>query len=279
MSLSQVAGTVKSESIFDRQSDWDALVASVVFDAQGMTQAESPSRLSDVHARFTGALPLRTWHGWDDAVDAPWALGGTRSVPVVRDDSPELVRRSPSLPSVLHRVCRRRHEAGLPHRARLLLSGSCLPMTRCLFSAFSPSLGLAGVHLPVRTFDFGQAARFRGVRVPAVASGCAPRGQVADCLGTPLTDTARSLALLRDVGLPHGEPDAFRPSLIRLRVCEPLLTFEHAAVRPHRAEWDQRATADVWKTIRHLRRIRRYLLSLPADRGEDVTHAVLYGVR
>ncbi|MGW7405945.1 hypothetical protein ACWGI9_19785 [Streptomyces sp. NPDC054833] len=84
----------------------------------------------------------------------------------------------------------------------------------------------------------------------AVATGCSTQGQVADCLGAPLTDTARCLGLLREHRLLHGDADAFRPSLVRLRVAEPLLAFEHAAVRPHRSALAQQDPVTVWKHAR-----------------------------
>ncbi|MFL4903812.1 AAA family ATPase [Streptomyces sp. MMS24-I2-30] len=356
MSLPEATGFEKPQTIFDRQEEWNALVSFVCdpspearlgvvsgrlrqgktlllealtsaldgfyFGAQEMTQAESLSRLGDALARYTGAHAQRTWHGWEEAVDSLLALGDTRTVPIVLDDFPELVRQSPSLPSALLGICQRRRCAGRNNQARLLLSGSSLPMMRRLFGKASPLRGLADLHLRVRPLGYRQAARLWGIHDPvlallvhavvggtpayrydyaardaprghddfdawvcrtalnprtplfheayhllweeidhgdravchsalaAVASGCANQGQVADCLGAPLTDTARCLALLRDVGLLRGEPDAFRPNLIRLRVTEPLLAFEHAAVRSHRSELEQRNTTDVWKEIR-----------------------------
>jgi SHS2 domain-containing protein len=69
----------------------------------------------------------------------------------------------------------------------------------------------------------------------AIASGCSTQGEIAECLGTPLTDASHCLALLQANGLLYSEPDAFRPNRVRLRIAEPLLAFEHAAVWPHRS--------------------------------------------
>jgi hypothetical protein len=67
----------------------------------------------------------------------------------------------------------------------------------------------------------------------ASASGCSTQGEIAECLGAPLTETPPCLALLQANGLLYSEPDAFRPNLVRLRIAEPLRAFEHAAVWPH----------------------------------------------
>ncbi|MDW6057418.1 hypothetical protein SAZ11_04240 [Streptomyces sp. FXJ1.4098] len=84
----------------------------------------------------------------------------------------------------------------------------------------------------------------------AIASGCATQGKIAECLGTPLTDASRCLTLLRENGLLYSDHDAFRPNLIRLRIAEPLLAFEHAAVWPCRSALEQRDALEVWRHIR-----------------------------
>ncbi|MFI7292706.1 hypothetical protein [Streptomyces sp. NPDC050121] len=88
----------------------------------------------------------------------------------------------------------------------------------------------------------------------AIASGCSTQGEIAESLGAPLTDASHCLALLQANGLLCNEPDAFRPNLIRLRITEPLLAFEHAAVWPHRwphrSELEQQDPAEVWRHAR-----------------------------
>ncbi|WP_226962387.1 MULTISPECIES: AAA family ATPase [unclassified Streptomyces] len=86
----------------------------------------------------------------------------------------------------------------------------------------------------------------------AVALGAGTPGGVADRVGAPLGEVSHTLALLRDWALLHGEPDVLRPPLTRLRIPEPLLAFEHAVVRPHRALLDgapERAE-EVWAQAR-----------------------------
>ncbi|MDF3298552.1 AAA family ATPase [Streptomyces tropicalis] len=345
----------KPKTVFDRDAEWDALVAfacdtrpgpglgvvsgrlrqgktyllralaaalgGFYFGAQSAAQAESLRRLGDELAQYTGTSPPSRWRGWEDAVDALLALGDRRPVPIVIDEFPDLVRQSPPLPSALHGAYRRLRDAGRDNRARLLLSGSALPVMHRLFSAASPLHGLTDLELVLGPLDYRQAARlwdigdpglallvhavvggtpayrgYVGDRTPggpadfdawvcrtvldpstplfleahhllqeetdhwdralchsalaALASGCSTQGEIAERLGAPLTDAARCLALLRENGLLHGEPDAFRPNLIRLRITEPLLAFEHAAVWPYRSALEQQGAAEVWRHAR-----------------------------
>lgn len=356
MSSSDVSRPAKPETVFDRDAEWNALITfagdtrpgaglAVVsgrlrqgkthllkaltaalggfyFGAQQATRAESLRRLGDGLAQYMGGTPPpHRWRGWEDAVDALLALGDQRPVPVVIDEFPDLVRQSPELPSVIHSAYRRLRDTGRDNRARLLLSGSSLPVMHRLFNVASPLRGLADLELTLHQLDFRQAARFWGIDDPglallvhavvggtpayrlyvgndapsgpgdfdawvcravlnprtplfleahhllqeetdhwdralchsalaALASGCSTQGEIAESLGAPLTDTSHCLALLQTNGLLCNEPDAFRPSLIRLRITEPLLAFEHAAVWPHRSELGQQDAAEVWRHAR-----------------------------
>jgi hypothetical protein len=346
---------VKPETVFDRDAEWDALVAvacdtrpgpglgvvsgrlrqgktyllkeltaaldGFYFGAQSAAQAESLRRLSDELAQYTGTSPPTHWRGWEDAIHALLELGDRRPVPIVIDEIPDLVRQSPPLPSAIHSAYRRLRDTGRDNRARLLLSGSALPVMHRLFSAASPLHGLTDLELTLRPLDYRQAARlwniedpglallvhavvggtpaywgYGGERAPggladfdawvcrtvlnsrtplfleahhlmqeetdhwdralchsaltAIASGCSTQGEIAERLGAPLADAARCLALLRENGLLHGEPDAFRPKLIRLRITESLLALEHAAVWPYRSALEQQGVAEVWRRAR-----------------------------
>ncbi|ALO92392.1 hypothetical protein SHL15_1215 [Streptomyces hygroscopicus subsp. limoneus] len=352
---SDVSRPAKPKTVFDRAAEWGALVAfacdtrpgpglamvsgrlrqgktyllkaltaaldGFYFGAQSATQAESLRRLGDELARFTGTSQPSPWRGWEDAIDTLLALGDQRPVPIVIDEFPDLVRQSPPLPSAIHSAFRRLRDAGRKNRARLLLSGSALPVMHRLFSVASPLHGLADLELALRPLDYRQAARlwniedpglallvhavvggtpaywgYVGERAPgepadfdawvcstvlnsrtplfleahhllqeetdhwdralchsalaAIASGCSTQGEVAEHLGAQLTDAAHCLALLRENGLLHGEPDAFRPNLIRLHITEPLLAFEHAAVWPYRSALEQQGAAEVWQRAR-----------------------------
>lgn len=342
-------------TVFDRNAEWDALVAfacdtgpgpslgvvsgrlrqgktyllkaltaalgGFYFGAQSAAQAESLRQLGGELARYTGTSQPRHWRGWEDAIDELLALGDRRPVPIVIDEIPDLVRQSPPLPSAIHSAYRRLRGAGRNNRARLLLSGSALPVMHRLFSVASPLHGLTDLELVLRPLDYRQAARlwniedpglallvhavvggtpaywdYGGERAPggladfdawvcrtvlnsrtplfleahhllqeeadhwdralchsalaAIASGCSTQGEIAERLGAPLTDAARCLALLRENGLLDGEADGFRPKLIRLRITEPLLAFEHAAVWPYRSALEQHGVAEVWRRVR-----------------------------
>lgn len=203
MSPPDVSRPAKPETVFNRDAEWDALVAfacdtrpgaglAVVsgrlrqgktyllealttalggfyFGAQQATQAESLRRLGDELARYERTAPPSHWRGWEDAVDALLVLGDRLPVPVVLDEFPDLVRQSPELPSVIHSAYRRLRDAGRDNRTRLLLSGSSLPVMHRLFSASSPLRGLADLELTLRPLDFRQAARFWGIDDPGLA--------------------------------------------------------------------------------------------------------------
>ncbi|GAU69747.1 hypothetical protein SSP35_14_00810 [Streptomyces sp. NBRC 110611] len=84
----------------------------------------------------------------------------------------------------------------------------------------------------------------------AITAGCSTPGEIAERIGAPLTDVSHVLAVLRNRGLLHGEPDAFRHGLTRYRIAEPLLAFEHALARPHRTAVEQEDAASVWHRAR-----------------------------
>jgi len=203
VSPSDVSRPAKPATVFDRDAEWDALVAfacdirpgaglgvvsgrlrqgktyllealtaalgGFYFGVQPAAQAESLRRLGDELAQYTGTSPLSPCCGWEDAVDALLALGDRRPVPVVVDEFPGLVRQSPELPSVIHSAYRRLRDTGRDNRTRLLLSGSALPVMHRLFSAASPLRGLADLELTLRPLDFRQAARFWGIDDPGLA--------------------------------------------------------------------------------------------------------------
>ncbi|MFE1782660.1 ATP-binding protein [Streptomyces sp. NPDC059506] len=190
-------------AMFDREAEWEALVAfacdprpgpalgvvsgrlrqgktyllealtravgGFYFGAQEATEAESLRRLGEDLARRTGASSPVPLPRWEDAVDALLALGDREPLPVVLDEFPDLVRQSPALPSVVegayHRVRRER-----PHnRSRLLLCGSAVSVMSRLFNRPSPLHGLAGLELAVHTLDFRRAARLWGIEDPRLA--------------------------------------------------------------------------------------------------------------
>ncbi|MER6102906.1 hypothetical protein ABT115_11420 [Streptomyces sp. NPDC001832] len=202
VSPSGVSRPAKPKAVFDRDTEWDALVAfagdtrpgpglgvvwgrlrqgktyllkaltaalgGFYFGAQSAAQVESLRRLADELSQYTGTAPPSHWRGWENAVDALLALGDRRPVPVV-DDFPDLVRQSPALPSIIHSAYRRLRDTGRDNRPRLLLSGSALPVMHRLFSAASPLRELADLKLTLPPLGFRQAARLRGIDEPGLA--------------------------------------------------------------------------------------------------------------
>lgn len=189
--------------IFDRETEWDALVSFATdprpgatlgvvrgrrrqgktyllesltralggfyFAAQEAAEAESLHRLGDELAQYSGVPRPGGWRHWDDALEALLALGDERPVPVVVDEFPELVQQSPGLPSALSNAYRRIHETRPGNRARLLLSGNVMTVMGRLFTGPSPLHGLTGLNLVIRPLDFRQAARFWGAADPRLA--------------------------------------------------------------------------------------------------------------
>ncbi|MEU7555956.1 ATP-binding protein [Streptomyces sp. NPDC044571] len=84
----------------------------------------------------------------------------------------------------------------------------------------------------------------------ALASGCTTHGEIAAYAGQQLPDASRALTLLRDHGMLLSQPDGFRPGLVRHRIADPLLAFEHAVVRPRRTALESEEAAAVWQSAR-----------------------------
>ncbi|MGW3494795.1 AAA family ATPase [Streptomyces sp. NPDC001020] len=119
---------------------------------------------------------------------------------------------------------------------------------RTVLSPRTP-LFLEAHHLLQEEADHWDRALCHSV-LAAIASGCSTQGEIAERLGASLTDASSCLVLLQDNGLLEGEPDAFRPNLIRLRIAEPLLAFEHAAICPCRTMLEQQDAAEIWRRAR-----------------------------
>lgn len=192
MSQTDVLRSARPRELFDREAEWDGLVGfardpwpgatlglvsgqrrlgrtyllealtratgGFYFGAQEAAEAESMLRLGEQLARHTGASrPPTGWRRWDDAIDALLARGDRRPIPVVIDGFPELVRQSPSLPTVIGGAYRRLHDGQQHSRARLLLCGSDMPVMKRLLSGPSPLRGPADLELVVHPPDFRQA--------------------------------------------------------------------------------------------------------------------------
>jgi uncharacterized protein len=82
----------------------------------------------------------------------------------------------------------------------------------------------------------------------AVAEGNATRGGIAGYLERKATDISHHLSVLENAGLLSREVDAFRTGRSVYRICEPLIVFYHAIMRPEWSRLERRGqAARVWQ--------------------------------
>ena len=91
-----------------------------------------------------------------------------RTVPVVIDEFPCLVKSTPGLPSIIHRELGP-GGSGTGSYARLLLCGSAMSVMGDLLSGRAPLRGRAGLELAIQPFSYTDAARFWGIDDPKLA--------------------------------------------------------------------------------------------------------------
>jgi uncharacterized protein len=84
----------------------------------------------------------------------------------------------------------------------------------------------------------------------AVANGNGTRGGIASYVGRQATDVSHHLNVLEDCGLLRREPDQFRSGRSRYRICEPMITFYHAVMRPQWAQLEAGRGHSVWQDAR-----------------------------
>lgn len=100
----------------------------------------------------------------------------------------------------------------------------------------------------------------------AVAEGNATRGGIAGYLERKATDISHHLSVLEDAGLITREVDAFRPGRSVYRICEPLIVFHHAIMRPEWSRLERRGqAAQVWRDS-----TRRFAASVVGPRFEQI---------
>jgi hypothetical protein len=100
----------------------------------------------------------------------------------------------------------------------------------------------------------------------AVAEGNATRGGIAGYLERKATDISHHLSVLEDAGLLTREVDAFRPGRSVYRICEPLIVFHHAIMRPEWSRLERRGqAAQVWRDS-----ARRFAGSVVGPRFEQI---------
>jgi uncharacterized protein len=328
--------TGKPERIFDRDAEWAALVSYVrntqsaptlgvvsgrrrqgktylltalaqamngfYFAADEATEADSLRRFGSALADFSGS-PVQ-FADWDSALTFMFAQAGDRTVPLIIDEFPLLMRTSPELPSVLQRHLDQHWSASSGPTARLLLCGSAMSVMGKLLSGQSPLRGRAGLELVVRPLSYREAARFWGITDPrlavlvysavggtpayrrqfvrddapadhgdfdgwvcrtllnpqlpifrearyllaeevpardpglyhsvlgAIANGNATNGGIASYVGRRSAEIAHPLNVLEDCGLISRNLDVFRKGRSTYQICEPLLSFYQAVMRP-----------------------------------------------
>jgi uncharacterized protein len=115
-----------------------------------------------------------------------------------------------------------------------------------VLSRFSPLFREAR-YLLAEESDIRDNAVYHAV-LTAVAEGNATRGGIAGYLERKATDISHHLSVLEDAGLLTREVDAFRPGRSVYRICEPLIVFHHAIIRPEWSRLERRGQAEqVWR--------------------------------
>lgn len=139
------------------------------FGAVEETETESLRRIGAALTDFLGLpVPFRP-ADWYEVIDALLALGRERSVPVVLDEFPYLVKANPALPSIIQQAYGPLREERVESRTRLLLCGSALSIMGGLLSGNAPLRGRASLELVVRTLDYRLAGKFWDIADPRLA--------------------------------------------------------------------------------------------------------------
>jgi AAA+ ATPase superfamily predicted ATPase len=138
------------------------------FGAYQATEAESLRRMSGEWAARKGLPAATRFAYWEDMIDALFDLAGDRPVPIVLDEFPFLVEKSPSLPSIIQHALG--PMASQKRRPRLILCGSAMSFMGSLLSGSAPLRGRASFEMVLQTLDYRLAARFWGFTDPKLAA-------------------------------------------------------------------------------------------------------------
>lgn len=191
----------KPEHLFDRDAEWKGLVSfaadarlgatlgvvsgrrrqgksyllqalaastgGIYFPALELTEAVSLRLFADELIRFSGA-PVPPFRDWLEAIPYLFRLTGHRTVPVIIDEFPFLVKASSALPSIIQRELGP-GGSGSAGRVRLLLCGSAMSVMGGLLSGRAPLRGRASLELTVHPFGYRDAARFWEISDPKLA--------------------------------------------------------------------------------------------------------------
>lgn len=139
------------------------------FAADEAADGESLRRIGADLAEHLGAPAPFVFSDWHQAIDALLALGRERSLPVIIDEFPYLVRANPALPSIIQNAFAPLRDERDGSRARLLLCGSAMSFMGRLLAGNAPLRGRAGLELVVPTLDHQLAAEFWGIADPVTA--------------------------------------------------------------------------------------------------------------
>lgn len=139
----------------------------IYFPALELTETVSLRLFADELIRFTGS-PVPPFRDWLDAISYLLRIARDRTVPVVIDEFPFLVKASPGLPSIIQRELGP-GGSGSASRVRLLLCGSAMSVMGALLSGQAPLRGRAGLELVVHPFGYRDAARFWEITDPRLA--------------------------------------------------------------------------------------------------------------
>lgn len=139
------------------------------FSAQEATEAESLTLLGSALSGYLDPVAPITLADWPTVIDILLRIGRDRSVPVVIDEFPYLVRTSPVLPSLVQAAYAPRRTQRSESRTRLLLCGSAMSFMGRLLSGSAPLRGRASLDLTVQTLDYQLAAQFWQLDDPRLA--------------------------------------------------------------------------------------------------------------
>lgn len=100
----------------------------------------------------------------------------------------------------------------------------------------------------------------------AVAFGNSTSGGIASYVGRKAGDITHHLSMLEDCGLLRRDCDAFRINRTLFRICEPLITFYQAIMRPDWSEWEHgRDRRRLWQRRQH-----RFLSNVVGPAFEEI---------
>jgi uncharacterized protein len=137
------------------------------FAATDSTEAESLASFGRALAAFgQGGGGRYTFADWDEALQR--LFGQVSDGLIVVDEFPYLMKASPSLPSLIQRALGPRGYAQ-QSGARLLLSGSAMPVMGQLLGGSAPLRGRASLEMLIRPFGYRDAAKFWDIADPRLA--------------------------------------------------------------------------------------------------------------